>query len=172
MSDTARSFWRLECEMTAPVAIQQAFALFEDPYNLAKVTPPWLDFRIVTPQRISMARGAEIDYTIRWVGMPVKWRTLITDYEPPELFVDQQIRGPYRLWRHRHEFRESPGGTIISDRVDYRLPFGFLGDLAHARLVRRQLIDIFRFRQRAVADLLLPGGIARIAIGEPRVFRV
>ena len=172
MSDTARSIWRLECEMTAPVAIERAFALFEDPYNLGKVTPPWLNFRIVTRQRISMARGAEIDYTIRWLGLPVKWRTLITDYEPPKLFVDQQIRGPYRLWRHRHEFREAPGGTVISDLVDYRLPFGFLGDLAHVLVVRRQLIDIFRFRQRAIADLLLPGGVARIAIGEPRVSRV
>lgn len=164
--------WRLECEMTAPVAMERAFALFEDPYNLAKVTPPWLNFRIVTRHRVAMGRGAEIDYTIRWLGLPVKWRTLITDHEPPNLFVDQQIRGPYRLWRHRHEFREGPGGTIISDRVDYRLPFGFLGDLAHALVVRRQLIDIFRFRQRAIADLLLPGGGASIAIGEPRVSRI
>jgi ligand-binding SRPBCC domain-containing protein len=163
--------WRLECEMTAPVAIERAFGLFEDPYNLAKVTPPWLRFQIVSPERIVMRRGANIDYTIRWLGLPFGWRTLITEYDPPKVFVDEQLRGPYRLWRHRHDFRETAAGTIISDRVDYRLPFGFIGDLAHALVVRRQLIGIFRFRQRAIADLLLPGGRGQIATGEPRVFR-
>jgi len=171
MSESPRPNWRLECEMTAPVRIEQAFALFEDPYNLTKVTPGWLKFRIETRHRISMSRGAEIDYTIRWLGLPVNWSTLITDYDPPRLFVDQQIRGPYKVWRHRHEFRETAAGTIISDRVDYRLPLGFLGDLAHALVVRRQLIGIFRFRQRAIADLLLPGDLARISTSGPRVFR-
>jgi hypothetical protein len=118
-----------------------------------------------------MSRGAQIDYTIRWLGLPVKWRTLITGYDPPTLFVDQQIRGPYLLWQHRHEFRETAAGTVISDRVSYRLPLGFLGDLAHALVVRRQLIGIFRFRQRSLADLLLPDGLARISTSEPRVFR-
>jgi ligand-binding SRPBCC domain-containing protein len=171
MSQTPGSIWRLSCEMTAPVAIERAFALFEDPYNLAKVTPPWLSFEILAAQRITMGRGAQIDYTIRWIGLPLKWKTLITDYEPPSLFVDQQIRGPYRLWRHRHEFRETAAGTVISDSVEYRLPFGLLGDLAHALVVRRQLIGIFRFRQRAIADLLLPGGTARISTSDPRVSR-
>lgn len=171
MNEAPRPMWRLECEMTAPVTIERAFALFEDPYNLAKVTPAWLSFRIKTRQRIVMGRGARIDYTIRWLGFPVRWRTLITDYDPPCLFVDQQIRGPYHLWRHRHEFRETTAGTVISDQVDYRLPLGFVGDLAHALVVRRQLIGIFRFRQRAISDLLLPGGVARISITEPRVFR-
>jgi len=157
--------------MTAPVAIQRAFALFEDPYNLAKITPAWLTFRIKTRQRIVMGRGARLDYTIRWLGLPLTWRTLITDYDPPRLFVDQQIRGPFQLWRHRHEFRETAVGTVISDRVDYRLPLGLLGDLAHALVVRRQLICIFRFRQRAIADLLPPGGPARISTTGPRVFR-
>ena len=172
MSEMPRPTWRLECEMTAPVAIEQAFALFEDPYNLAKVTPAWLNFQIVTQQRISMGVGAEIDYRIRWLGLSVKWRTLITDYDPSELFVDEQIHGPYRVWRHRHEFRAITGGTVISDRVEYGLPFGVLGNLAHRLLVRRQLIDIFRFRQRAIRDLLLLGGAARMAIGEPRVSRI
>ena len=171
MSETPGSLWRLECEMVAPVAIERAFALFEDPYNLARVTPAWLSFQIATRQRIFMRRGAQIDYTIRWVGLPLKWRTLITDYDPPHLFVDQQIQGPYRVWRHRHQFRETAAGTVISDRVDYRLPFGFLGDLAHGLIVRRQLIGIFRFRQRAIADLLLPGGLARISTIEPVVSR-
>ena len=103
------------------------------------------ELRIETRPRISMRRGAQIDYTIRWLGLPVNWSTLITDYDPPRLFVDQQIRGPYKVWRHRHEFRETAAGTIISDRVDYRLPLGFLGDLAHALVVRRQLIGIFVF---------------------------
>jgi ligand-binding SRPBCC domain-containing protein len=171
MTEAPRPKWRLECEMTAPVAIERAFALFEDPYNLAKVTPAWLKFRIEKRDPIIMGRGTQIDYTIRWLELPVRWRTRITDYDPPRLFVDQQIRGPYQLWRHPHEFRETAGGTVISDRVDYRLPFGFAGDLAHALVVRRQLIGIFRFRQRAIAELLLPGGVARVSTSGPRVLR-
>lgn len=143
----------LECEMLAPVSMQDAFRVFEDPYNLARITPPWLAFRIISEGRVAMRKGAEIEYTIRWFGVPIRWKTRITAYEPPFHFVDQQIEGPYTLWRHRHAFRPTETGTIISDHVDYVLPFGILGQLMHQLVVRKQLREIFDFRQRALAEL-------------------
>ena len=101
-----------------------------------------------------MRRGAEIDYTIRWLGLPLRWKTLITAYDPPHSFVDQQVRGPYSLWQHSHSFEETPEGTVVSDRVDYRLPLGPLGGIANSLVVARQLRGIFSYRQRAMNDLL------------------
>lgn len=158
--------YRLECRMTAPVAIQKAFALFGDPHNLAEVTPRWLNFRIVTPERVVMRQGAEIDYVIGWLNLPLKWKTIITRYEPPSLFEDEQARGPYALWRHLHVFEECAEGTLISDRVDYRLPLGILGRMAHALTVKNQLMEIFRYRQRAIARLLQVTGTS---FDEPRI---
>lgn len=164
--------WRLECEMFAPVSIGEAFSIFENPGNLSAITPPWLNFRIVTPERIEMRRGARIDYVIRWLGIRVKWKTLITGYEPPHSFVDEQIRGPYALWRHRHTFREIAGGTMISDCVDYRLSFSVIGDIAHALVVRKQLIGIFRYRQHAITAMLQANRPLEIRSAGPAVRRV
>lgn len=138
-----------ECEMLAPLAVRDTFTVFEDPYNLAKITPPALNFKILTPN-LKMRKGAEIDYSLSWLGMPLHWKTRITEYEPPFLFVDEMKKGPYSLWRHRHTFRPSEQGTIVGDRVEYALPFGLIGRLAHALLVRRQVEEIFLFRQRAL----------------------
>src|SRR5579871_807004 len=101
--------------MTVPMAISDVFRFFEDPRNLARITPQNLSFTVDTPGEIAMREGAEIDYTIRWLGLPMRWRTLITGYGPPQFFVDEQIRGPYKLWRHRHDFKEVNGETVISD---------------------------------------------------------
>ncbi len=101
-----------------------------------------------------MSRGAEIDYVIRMVGVPLKWRTQIVDYEPPHRFIDLQLSGPYSLWHHRHDFTETAEGTIVSDCVSYRLPLGPLGRLAHRVMVRRQLLQIFRHRQATMPELL------------------
>jgi ligand-binding SRPBCC domain-containing protein len=101
-----------------------------------------------------MRQGSRIDYTIHWMGLPMGWTSLITSYDPPHLFVDQQVRGPYAYWQHRHDFFSDPKGTIIADRVRYSLPFGPLGRLAQAVMVKRQLLAIFRFRQNAVRELL------------------
>src|SRR5580693_5864922 len=90
----------LTCNMKAPVSIEAAFAVFESPYNLARITPPWLRFCITTPEQVVMRRGAEIEYRIRWLGLPVKWKTLVTEYDAPRMFKDEQARGPYRFWRH------------------------------------------------------------------------
>jgi ligand-binding SRPBCC domain-containing protein len=90
---------------------------------------------------------------VRWLGMPARWTTLITSYEPPVRFVDQQLRGPYSFWHHTHEFRATPRGTVMTDRVRYVLPAGPVGVLLHTLLVRRQLEEIFDFRRRVIAEI-------------------
>jgi ligand-binding SRPBCC domain-containing protein len=151
---TDRGGYRLECSMPVPVALGEAFAFFEDPGNLARITPPWLNFRITSPGPVQMRQGAEIAYQIRWLGIPVNWKTVIAEYEPPFFFVDEQASGPYARWRHRHEFKPAEDGAIVYDRVEYALPFGPLGRLAHSLVVRRQLLEIFDYRRKALAGIL------------------
>jgi ligand-binding SRPBCC domain-containing protein len=151
----------LECEMSVPVSVQEAFQFFEDPHNLSRITPPSLDFRIVTPEPIEMRKGAEIDYRIRLLGIPVAWKTIITEYEPPFFFVDEQARGPYRYWRHRHSFRPTEVGTVVGDRVEYALPLGWIGQAVHRLAVRRELRRIFAYRQAALKDLLRGAALMR-----------
>ena len=143
----------LECELVTRASIEQTFAVFADPYNLAKITPPSLGFQILTPN-LKMRKGLEIDYLFRWLGLPMKWKTEITAYEPPVMFVDEARRSPYALWRHRHTFRSTAEGTVVADRVEYELPFGPLGRMVHGVTVAPQLRGIFEHRQRAIAELL------------------
>ncbi len=143
----------LTCQIKAPVSLSQAFAVFESPYNLARITPAWLNFRIITPGEVILRKGAEIEYQVRWLGIPMSWKTVISAYEPPAFFEDEQARGPYAHWRHRHSFEEVEDGTVISDRVEYALPLGSLGRLAQP-IVSRQLRGIFEYRQRALPPLL------------------
>ncbi len=133
--------------------IGDVFRFFQSPENLARITPPWLSFRVLTPPPVEMKQGALIDYTIQWMGISVRWKTMITEYAPPYRFVDQQMRGPYSLWHHTHMFVEREDGTDMTDEVQYVLPLGVLGNLAHVFLVRRQLENIFSYRAKAIAEI-------------------
>jgi ligand-binding SRPBCC domain-containing protein len=144
---------RLECTMTVAAPLADVFRFFEDPRNLERITPPWLNFKILHPDSLVMRKGELIDYVIRWMGIPLNWRTRIADYTPPLMFIDEQIHGPYVLWHHTHTFEETADGVLIKDQVDYRLPLGPLGDMAHAVMVKAQLLGIFRYRQTAIAKI-------------------
>lgn len=132
----------------------EVFAFFSDATNLERITPPFLRFRIVTPTPIDIREGALLDYRLRLFGIPFAWRTRIDVFEPDRRFIDTQLRGPYSLWRHLHEFAEVDGGTRMLDRVDYDVPLGPLGDLARALFVTRTVERIFDFRAHAIDGLL------------------
>ena len=103
-----------------------------------------------------MRAGALIDYRIKLFGVPLRWRTRIEAYERETRFVDVQLRGPYRLWEHTHEFRDAPGGTLMTDRVDYAVPFGIAGEAARLLFVRRTLERIFDYRGDTIAEIFPP----------------
>jgi len=138
---------RLDAKVVLPRPIGEVFAFFADAHNLEAITPPWLRFRLLRSVPAEVCRGTVIDYRLRLHGLPVRWRSEISAWEPPHRFVDEQLRGPYRRWHHEHTFTEVEGGTEVRDRVDYRLPPG--GPLV-ARLVARDLRAIFAYRQRAL----------------------
>lgn len=144
----------LEREQWVPSSLQVVFAFFADAGNLEVLTPDWLRLQILTPQPITMQPGTLIDYRLRWHGVPLRWRTEITHWQPPHHFEDLQLKGPYRLWRHTHIFEAVEDGTRIVDRVQYGLPFGVLGRIAHAVSVRRNVEQIFDYRDAKVRELL------------------
>jgi len=145
----------LRCSLKLPVTREEAFHFFADAVNLEAITPPELRFQITTPLPVAMRVGALIDYRLRLFGVPFGWRTLISRWEPPKLFIDEQVRGPYAIWIHTHRFIEEGDGTLINDEVQYRLPLSLFGKAFHP-LVRRQLDRIFDYRQEAVRRMLSP----------------
>jgi len=137
-----------------PRPLSEVFAFFSDAHNLEAITPEFLAFRILTPAPIPMAPGTRIDYQIRLFGFPLGWQTAIDVFDPGRRFVDRQVRGPYRRWHHRHEFVPLGPATLVIDVVDYELPLGPLGTLAHTLAVRATLERIFDHRREVIARLL------------------
>jgi ligand-binding SRPBCC domain-containing protein len=151
-----------ELERRQPVGIPaaEAFAFYGDSLNLEPMTPPWLNFRVTTPGPITMRPGTLLEYRLRLHGVPIRWTTRIETWDPPNGFVDIQLKGPYALWEHTHVFEETDGGAAcdVHDRVRYAIPYGPLGSLAHALFVRRDLERIFDYRAEAFARLVAEAG--------------
>jgi len=141
---------RREIEIERP--IEEVFGFFNRPENLARITPPSMGFKILTPSPVLMASGSVIDYTVCVSGLPMRWTSQIEDYDPPRQFVDRQLRGPYAHWHHTHRFEPTARGTLVIDEVRYRLPFGFLGQLGQG-FVQRQLDTIFNYRSKVIQDI-------------------
>ncbi|MEX2026752.1 MAG: SRPBCC family protein [Pirellulaceae bacterium] len=134
--------------------LEDVFAFFSDAGNLEAITPAFLNFHILTPRPIAMRPGTLIDYQIRLLGIPLKWRTQIETWEPPHGFSDVQLTGPYKLWHHTHKFIAVPEGTLMTDRVRYQMPAGPLGRIVHALWTKRTLNKIFDYRFARIDELL------------------
>lgn len=142
--------YRLQRTQWLPRSPEALFPFFGDAHNLEKITPPWLNFEILTPRGFEIKKGALIDYRIRLHGIPVRWKTEITEWDPPFSFVDTQLQGPYRLWRHQHTFTAEGSGTRCDDVVEY-YPIG--GAVTYHLFVRREVEKIFDFRASALSGL-------------------
>jgi ligand-binding SRPBCC domain-containing protein len=145
--------YQLHREQLIARPLDEVFAFFANAGNLERITPTFLHFRILPPLPISMEAGAAIAYRLRLFGVSFDWLTHIVLFEPERRFIDRQIAGPYRLWHHLHEFQAVKGGTLMRDVVDYELPLGPLGVLAHGLWVRRTLDRIFDYRRDQVAAI-------------------
>lgn len=141
---------RLERRQLIRADLGRVFDFFKGPYNLEAITPPWLGFQVLGSSSRSVSAGTRISYRLKLHGLPLRWESLIAEYRECSGFVDTMLAGPFRSWRHRHEFRAVPGGVEMRDVVDYALPLGPLGRLAHAALVQRQLRAIFDYREQAI----------------------
>jgi ligand-binding SRPBCC domain-containing protein len=145
----------LRREQHLPGPAGEAFPFFADASNLEAITPALLGFAVVTPQPIEMRVGTLIQYRLRLHGVALNWLTSIQAWDPPARFVDVQVRGPYTLWHHTHEFTDDgAGGTLMRDTVRYGLPFGVAGEIARRLLVAGDLERIFDFRAAEIARLL------------------
>ena len=150
------AIYTLRREQLVPRPLEEVFGFFSDARNLQKITPPWLNFQILTAEPIDIQPGTLLDYRLKWHGFGIRWRTRIVTWNPPHAFTDEQIRGPYRLWNHTHTFTTEAGGTRMVDAVNYQLPLGILGAIAHRLAVRRDLERVFDYRRRAIACLFSP----------------
>lgn len=138
---------RFDCEQWLPAAREEVFRFFADAANLQAITPPWLHFRIVTRAPIAIRDGTVIDYRLRIHGIPIRWQSAITTWDPPGRFVDEQRRGPYRRWVHTHDFIEAHGGTTVRDSIEYDVPFAAVT----GRFVARDIRRIFAYRSASLS---------------------
>lgn len=143
----------LNAAQKLPISIDEAWDFFSSPHNLKEITPPYMGFIIQSGADTKMYNGQLISYKVSPVlGIPLTWVTRIEDVNSPFSFVDTQLKGPYQLWRHKHTFMPIAGGVLMTDHIEYQLPLGFLGDIAHLIFVRRQLEGIFSYRKQVLEE--------------------
>jgi len=138
-------------QVARPLA--EVFDFFSRAENLEALTPPWLNFKILDVQPQPVQQGTLINYSLRVHGIPLRWTSEIVEWEPPHRFVDLQLRGPYKLWRHEHRFEARDGGTLITDTINLALPLGILGQIAYKIKVKSDVEEIFAFRERKIHSL-------------------
>lgn len=152
---TEQGFWEHCYRQSFPerYSLEQVFAFFSEAANLESITPPYLKFKILTPQPILMQANAQIQYRITLSGIPMHWHTRIADWQPPHRFVDCQTSGPYRLWWHEHSFVASPAGVLMQDLLRYDPGYGVLGPLIYKFYLRRAVDRIFAYRRQRLTEL-------------------
>ena len=157
----AQGYFEFEQKCWIPLPIREVFQFFSEAGNLEKITPPWLGFQILSQSTEKVMAGTTIDYRIRLHGIPIVWRTEISTWNPPHEFTDIQLKGPYQIWEHTHRFSELGNGTLMEDRVLYKLPMGFLGKLVAGSYVKGDVSKIFSYRNTRIYDLLLNSSASR-----------
>jgi len=150
-----KTFW-LRTELWLPRRRDEIFQFFADPRNLDRLTPSWLQFRILSPADIAMRKGTLLDYRLRIRGVPIRWQSEISSWNPPDSFVDRQTKGPYSLWVHEHTFAPHNGGTLVGDNVEYAVPGG---TIVQKLLVAPDIAKIFNYRHRVLQELFNPAQI-------------
>ena len=140
-------------EQFVPRPHAEVFDFFSKAENLQELTPAFLHFRILSVDPAPIRKGTLIKYSLRWRIFPIRWTTEIIEWEPPNRFVDVQLKGPYKLWHHEHRFVAEGSGTRIIDQVQYQLPFGIFGSIAHSLKVKKDVETIFAYRTEVVRRL-------------------
>jgi len=143
-----------------PINMDEAWKFFSSAKNLAVITPPELDFKILsTLDGKEIYEGMLIDYTVKPLfGIPVRWQTEIYKVNKPAAFTDRQLRGPYKVWEHTHRFFEKENGVLMEDEVKYQLPFGIIGEAVNSILVQKKIKEIFDFRREILMKILKKNG--------------
>ena len=132
--------------------LEETFSFFNTPKNLSKLMPPFMKFKLLTPESIIMKEGAVFDYHIKLFGIPMQWQSYILHYNPPHLFVDIQLKGPHDYWHHEHSFYEENGGTMIRDQVRYCMPLGLLGVCVDKVVGSRMNRRLFEHRETVLRE--------------------
>ena len=145
--------YTLTFEQQLSAELPQVFAFFSRAENLETITPEWLHFKIRSVEPEPIRQGTLIHYSLRMHGIPLRWTSEIIVWEPPYRFVDMQLRGPYKLWRHEHRFEARNDGTHMRDTVELALPFGLIGEMAYKIRVRAEVREIFEFRERKIREM-------------------
>ncbi|MFL9844025.1 SRPBCC family protein [Flavobacterium rhizosphaerae] len=146
--------YSLHRKQNFPTPVNEVWEFISNPKNLAVITPDSMGFKTLSSDERSMFAGQIITYTVTPLfGMKLQWVTEITHVKENSFFVDEQRYGPYAFWHHKHFLKEIPGGTEMEDIVHYKLPMGFLGNLAHPFIVKPKLEEIFRYREKKMIEL-------------------
>ncbi len=144
--------FHFKTQQTLDQPLSEVFEFFSNAHNLAIITPPWLHFEVLTPASIEMSPGTRIDYRLRVHGIPLRWQSEITEWNPPHAFADEQRRGPYRRWRHIHTFDETETGVVIGDSVEYAV---WGNGLINKFFVRPDIEKIFAYRSKQLDQIFL-----------------
>ena len=147
------AFYSIKSEQKLPITMEEAWNFFSSPKNLNKITPPDMHFVITNDPEPKMYEGQIITYKVTpFLGIKMSWMTEITTVKNNQYFIDEQRFGPYSLWHHRHSFTEIEGGILAKDEVNYKLPFGILGDLIHSLFIKKKLADVFKYRKKVLKE--------------------
>ena len=144
--------YKIHKEVLVKAPIEKVFDFFTKPENLLKLTPPSMKMQILTPIPLQMSSGSIIDYAVSASWLPLRWTAFISEFSPPRRFVDTQLRGPYTYWHHTHSFQKDGEYTKIIDDVIYAMPLSYIGILIHTLFVRRQLKNIFMYREKYLKE--------------------